>query len=1062
MIMASFILFLFLLSSLLGPFFSHGNIYKVEASLVVLVTSQANMEGVNVFASLLIALNCFQLLRISESKLPQEEVDALKDIISTMGATYWKFDADSCEIEEVGLTQEPPDESLRSINCDCNFENHTVCHVVKMTLKRLSLPGILPPQLAKLPFLQEVDFAYNYFKGTIPKEWASMKLTSISLLVNRLSGEIPKYLGDITTLKYLMLEANQFSGVVPPELGRLINLQNLVLSSNQLTGTLPLTLAGLRNLTDFRINNNNFTGSIPNFIQNWQLLERLEMHASGLEGPIPSNISLLKNLEQLRISDIKGPSQVFPSVGNMTMLTILVLRNCNLSGVIPSYIWTMANLAVLDVSFNMLVGEIPAIISARRLRFIYLTGNMLSGNIPNSILKDGSSIDLSYNNFTWQDPDQPACQYGRNLNLNLFRSSLKETKLEEYVPCSTNFSCPRYSSCLHVNCGGKDVNIEDDNGEKVYVGDGDVDGGAATYSYNYNDHWGFSSTGDFMDDFESQNIRYTVSLPSSNIPELYKTARVSPITLTYFHNCMENGNYTVNLHFAEIQFTNDNTYTSLGKRIFDIYVQGELIHKNFNIEDETKVAEKPLVLPIYNIGITNNVLEIRFYWAGKGTTRIPDIGVYGPLVSALSVVSDSRLCSKSKGGKTVVVAIIIAVVAGVLCLVLIISGFIWWKGFFKGKLRRKEGTNNGDIQTGNFSLEQIRVATNDFSSANKIGEGGFGPVYKGQLPDGTFIAVKQLSSYSRQGNREFINEIGLISCLQHPNLVKLHGYCAEREQLLLVYEYMENNSLARALFRSESNQLKLDWPTRYRICIGIAKGLAFLHDESRFKIVHRDIKASNVLLDGKLNPKISDFGLAKLDETEKTHISTRVAGTIGYMAPEYALWGYLTPKADVYSFGVVALEVVSGKNNNNYLPSEGSVCLLDWACKLNQTQNMLGLIDEMLGPDLAVTEVEKVVKVALLCTNASPSLRPTMSEVVNMLEGQSSIPDAIPEPSTYTEDLRFKALRDFHQNQPKHSLSGNQSQQSMPPTFSSTSNTCTTSDIEGHSLVDNISSPATT
>ncbi|XP_020202017.1 probable LRR receptor-like serine/threonine-protein kinase RFK1 isoform X1 [Cajanus cajan] len=1014
------------------------------------------MGVANFFAFLFIALSCFQLLRISESKLPQEEVDALQEIISTMGSAYWKFDADSCKIEMVGLTREPPTESEISIDCDCSFD--TVCHVVKMTLKRLSLRGILPPQLAKLPFLQEVDFAYNCFTGSIPKEWASMKLASISLVVNRLSGEIPKHLGNITTLTYLMLEANQFSGVVPPDLGRLINLQTLVLSSNQLIGNLPLSLAGLQNLTDFRINNNNFTGTIPNFIQNWPLLQRLEMQASGLEGPFPSNISLLGNLAQLRISDINSPRQDFPFLGNMASLTTLVLRNCNLSGAIPPYIWTMMNLVILDVSFNMLVGEIPTIISARRIRFIYLTGNMLSGNIPNSILKDGSSIDLSYNNFTWQDNEQPACQDGiRNLNLNLFRSSIKENKLEEYVPCSKSFTCPRYSSCLHVNCGGKDLNVKDDKGENLYVGDIDVPGGTATYFYSDNDNWGFSSTGDFMDDYEAQNIRYTVSLPSSNMPELYKTARVSPITLTYFHNCMENGNYTVNLHFAEIQFTNDKTYKSLGTRIFDIYVQGKLIRKNFNIENETNVAEKPLVLPLYNISITNNVLEIRFYWAGKGTTRIPDAGVYGPLVSAISVVSNSRVCSS--GEKKVSVSIIIAIVAGALCLVLFISGFIWWKwkGFFRGKLQRNEGTKDGDTQAGNFSLEQIRAATNDFSSANKIGEGGFGPVYKGQLLDGTFIAVKQLSSKSRQGNREFINEIGLISCVQHPNLVKLHGYCAEGEQLLLVYEYLENNSLARALFGRENYQLKLDWPTRFRICIGIAKGLAFLHDESRFKIVHRDIKASNVLLDSKLIPKISDFGLAKLDETEKTHISTRVAGTIGYMAPEYALWGYLTPKADVYSFGVVALEVISGKSNNNYLPDDGSVCLLDLACHLNQAQNLVGLIDERLGSDLNKKEVEKVVKVALLCTNASPSLRPTMSEVVNMLEGHTDIPDTIPDPSTYNDDLRFKALRDLHQYRSNQSLGGNQSQDSMTHTFSSASggNTHTTSYIEDHSSVDN-------
>ncbi|RRT41794.1 hypothetical protein B296_00057542 [Ensete ventricosum] len=185
-----------------------------------------------------------------------------------------------------------------------------------------------------------------------------------------------------------------------------------------------------------------------------------------------------------------------------------------------------------------------------------------------------------------------------------------------------------------------------------------------------------------------------------------------------------------------------------------------------------------------------------------------------------------------------------------------------------------------ELQTGQFSLRHIKAATKNFNPANKIGEGGFGPVYKGVLPDGSEIAVKQLSSKSKQGNREFLNEIGVISALRHPNLVKLFGCCIEGNQLLLVYEYLENNSLARALHGPEGYRLRLDWETRWQICLGIARGLAYLHEESRLKIVHRDIKATNILLDKDLNAKISDFGLAKLNEEENTHISTRIAGTL--------------------------------------------------------------------------------------------------------------------------------------------------------------------------------------
>ncbi|KAF8030925.1 hypothetical protein BT93_D0193 [Corymbia citriodora subsp. variegata] len=896
---------------------------------------------------------------------------------------------------------------------------------MKSALKGYSLPGILPPELAKLPHLRKIDFAYNYLYGTIPEEWASMQLTLLSVLVNRLSGEIPKTLANITSLTYLCLDANQFSGNIPPELGSLTNLQTLMLSSNQLTGNLPTSFAGLINLTDLRINDNNFSGRIPEFIKNCIQLNRLEMIASGLDGPIPTGVSLLNNMAHLRISDIISPRWLFPNLSNMTGLVTLVLRNCNISGEIPSYIWNFKELEVVDLSFNKFVGEIPAIITAKSGRFVFLTGNSLSGQVPDSILKDGTSVDLSYNNFSWQSPDQRACQGNLNLNLNLFKSSSQENNLSRAVPCLDNFGCSHYSSCRHVNCGGQDAYIKENKQTVLYEGDGEVEGGTALYFFNRDRNWGFSSMGDFMDDNDFQNKLYTVTLSDANMDVLDTTARISPNSLTYFFYCLRNGQYTVSLRFAEIQFTIDNVFNSLGKRMFHIYVQEKLVWKDFNIKDEAGGVEKPAV-EIFNVSVTNNMLEVRFYWAGKGTTRIPRRSVYGPLVSAISVVSGFEACSSH--GKRRINAIYIGV--GVSCFVFFMLCILWWKGYLTGKrARRKSADDNKglDLQTRTYSLQQIKAATNDFDPAFKIGEGGFGPVYKGQLPDGTVVAVKQLSSGSKQGNREFLNEIGVISCLQHPNLVKLHGCCIEGDQLLLVYEYMENNSLSRAMFGPQNYRLQLDWPMRLKICIGVAKGLAFLHDESRLRIIHRDIKATNVLLDQDLNPKISDFGLARLGEEEKTHISTKVAGTVGYMAPEYALWGHLTYKADVYSFGVLVLEIVSGQCNSSFVPSDECLCLLDWACQLQQSGNLMELVDEKLKPEIDRGEAEMVIKVVLLCTSASPSQRPTMSEVVNMLEGRATISDSIPEPGKYSEDLRFKALRDLCQHTQGRSMSGSQS-----------------------------------
>ncbi|XVF79036.1 hypothetical protein PTKIN_Ptkin14bG0187300 [Pterospermum kingtungense] len=369
--------------------------------------------------------------------------------------------------------------------------------------------------------------------------------------------------------------------------------------------------------------------------------------------------------------------------------------------------------------------------------------------------------------------------------------------------------------------------------------------------------------------------------------------------------------------------------------------------------DRAGGAGKPLVIN-FNVSVSDGTLEIQLRWAGKGTTSIPDKGVYGPLISAIEVFDPNYKPSEGD----ISAAAVGGIAAGVALAALLIGGILWWYGCFRRKSTLEQELKGIELQTSSFSLRQIKAATNNFDAANKIGEGGFGPVYKGILADGTAIAVKQLSAKSKQGNREFVTEIGMISAVQHPHLVKLHGCCIEGNQLLLIYEYLENNSLACALFGPEEVRLTLDWPTRRKICIGIARGLAYLHEESRLKIVHRDIKATNVLLDKNLNAKISDFGLAKLDEEDNTHISTRIAGTYGYMAPEYALHGRLTDKADVYSFGIVALEIVSGKCNTKHQPNGESIYLLEWAHILKVKGNILDLIDPRIGSDCNIDETK--------------------------------------------------------------------------------------------------------
>ncbi|KAM0980098.1 hypothetical protein ACFX2J_015691 [Malus domestica] len=287
-----------------------------------------------------------------------------------------------------------------------------------------------------------------------------------------------------------------------------------------------------------------------------------------------------------------------------------------------------------------------------------------------------------------------------------------------------------------------------------------------------------------------------------------------------------------------------------------------------------------------------------------------------------------------------------------------------------------------------FDLHALQIATSFFSDLNKLGHGGFGPVYKGLMPNGQEIAVKKLSVDSRQGAREFTNEVKLLLRVQHKNLVMLLGCCVEGPEKMLVYEYLPNKSLDYILFDKQKSG-SLDWTTRFRVIMGVARGLLYLHEEAPERIIHRDIKASNILLDEKLNPKISDFGLARLFPGEDTHLNTfRISGTHGYMAPEYAMHGYLSVKTDVFSYGVLVLEIVSGRKNHDGQLEREKADLLSYTWMLHQRGKVLDLVDPTLAkcnPD----EAAMCIQLGLLCCQASVAERPDMNSIHLMFSSDS-------------------------------------------------------------------------
>ncbi|XP_024010194.1 putative cysteine-rich receptor-like protein kinase 39 [Eutrema salsugineum] len=335
--------------------------------------------------------------------------------------------------------------------------------------------------------------------------------------------------------------------------------------------------------------------------------------------------------------------------------------------------------------------------------------------------------------------------------------------------------------------------------------------------------------------------------------------------------------------------------------------------------------------------------------------------------------------------------------------VLTLINLLVFIGFFKINARRRKlnkrineyHDSDGQYML-RFDLGMILMATDDFSPENKLGQGGFGMVYKGTLPNGQEIAVKRLTKGSGQGDAEFKNEVSLLTRLQHRNLVKLLGFCNEGDEEILVYEFVLNSSLDHFIFDDEKRSL-LTWEVRFKIIEGVARGLVYLHDDSQLKIIHRDLKPSNILLDAEMNPKVADFGTARLFDTDETRAETkRIAGTRGYMAPEYLNHGQISAKSDVYSFGVMLLEMISGERNNSF-EGEG---LAAFAWKRWKEGRPAIIIDPFLV-DNSSNEIIKLIQIGLLCVQENPTNRPTMSSVIVWL-GSETITIPSPKAPAFT------------------------------------------------------------
>ncbi|XP_059652124.1 leucine-rich repeat receptor protein kinase HPCA1-like isoform X2 [Cornus florida] len=826
----------------------------------------------------------------------------------------------------------------------------TKSRVTSITLSSMNLAGQLSGDIQSLSELQTLDLSYNKgLTGSLPSSIGNLKKLSTLILVGcGFTGLIPDSIGSLQQLVFLFLNSNSFSGPIPPSIGNLSNLHLLDLADNKLSGTIPVsdgTIPGLDMLVQtkhFHFGNNHLSGEIPPqlFSSNMTLIHLL-LDSNQLTGSIPSSLGLVQTLEVVFLSNNKltGP---LPNLTGMDSLSYVDMSNNSFdASSLPQWVSSLPSLTILKMERTRLQGKIPVeLFSLSGLQTVILRNNRLNGtlDIGSSHSNQLQLIDLQSNlisGFTQRAENN----IEPKTIILLGNPICEETKITEKY-CTIQQSNISFSTPPH-NC------------EPASCSSHQISSPSCKCAYPY--------TG-------------TLFFRAPAFSNLGNSSVFIPLHDNLMHSLKSHGLPVDSISLSNATKTSDD-YLLLSLEVFP---SGQ---EHFN---RTGISQIGFVLRNQTFKLLSN---------------------FGPYFFLGDVYCQFSEESKQTN-KSIIIGAAVIIIGAVLVLLLLFAGVY----AFKQKKRAERATKRNDTfdkektkilfelgvptkymdnKKGHelqvFDFQSIVVATNNFSDTNKLGEGGFGSVYKGNFPDGEVIAIKRLSRSSGQGLVEFKNEILLIVKLQHNNLVRLLGCCIEGEEKLLIYEYMPNQSLDSFLF-DPNKKSSLDWKKRVAIIEGIAQGLLYLHKYSRLKIIHRDLKASNVLLDEKMNPKISDFGMARIfGENESEANTKRIVGTYGYMSPEYAMEGLFSIKSDVFSFGVLLLEIVSGKKNHSCCHFERPLNLIGYAWELWREYRGLELIDPTLDNLFRRNEVLRCIHVGLLCVQDNPIDRPTMSDVISML-----------------------------------------------------------------------------
>ncbi|XP_047150291.1 receptor-like protein kinase HSL1 [Vigna umbellata] len=874
--------------------------------------------------------------------------------------------------------------NLLSINFFNNSINQTLpldislCRSLRhLDLSQNLLTGPLPATLPLLPNLRYLDLTGNNFSGPIPDSFGTFQnLQVLSLVSNLLEGTIPPSLGNVSSLKMLNLSYNPFfPGRIPPELGNLTNLEVLWLTQCNLVGVIPTSLGNLNKLQDLDLALNDLYGSIPSSLTQLTSLTQIELYNNSLSGEFPRGMGNLTRLRLLDASMNHLTGKIPDELCSLPLESLNLYEN-RFEGELPASIADSENLYELRLFGNRLTGRLPANLGKNSpLRWLDVSSNQFWGPIPATLCDNGVLEELLviYNLFSGEIPASlGTCQSLTRVRLGFNRLSgevpagiwgLPHVYLLELVDNSFSGSIAR----TIAGAGNLSLLILSKN----------------NFSGTIPDEVGWLEN---LVQFSASDNKFTGSLPDSIV-------NLGQLGILDFHNNRLSGELPKGIRswkkLNDLNLANNEIGGTIPDEIGGLSVLNFLDISSNRFSGKVPHGLQNLKLNQLNLSYNRLTGELPPLLA-KDMYRSSFLGNPG-LCGDLKGLCDGRGEAKNVGYVWLLRAIF--VVATLVFLVGVVWFYFRYKNFQDAKraIDKSKWTLMSFHKLG-FSEDEI---LNCLDEDNVIGSGSSGKVYKVVLSSGEVVAVKKIwggvrkevesgdVEKGRVQDNAFDAEVETLGKIRHKNIVKLWCCCTTRDCKLLVYEYMPNGSLGDLLHSSKGGLL--DWPTRYKIAVDAAEGLSYLHHDCVPPIVHRDVKSNNILLDGDFGARVADFGVAKAVETtaKGTKSMSVIAGSCGYIAPEYAYTLRVNEKSDIYSFGVVILELVTGRRPVD--PEFGEKDVVKWVCTTLDQKGVDHLIDSRLDSCFK-EEICKVFNIGLMCTSPLPINRPSMRRVVKMLQ----------------------------------------------------------------------------